>query len=477
MSLDITSNHEKDVFGPVELPCSRMLPNRLVKVAMYEHLAPFGGGPPNKHHFSLYSTWAASEWGMVVTGNVQVSSSHLSLGRDIIVPDKVDATTTEPFRKLARIVHGAEGPTERNKTLAIVQLSHAGRQSPNIIGGRSPFAQPKAASAVRVGSARDAGFLGEAFHRLLFQTPIEMSAADIEALVDRFSQGARLACESGFDGIQLHAAHGYLLASFLSEHANIRTDEYSATSANSLNLLHRLITSIRGIVPSTFVVGIKINSSDYIDSTAGQDEVKKFQQEQRALGHLRTIWSWGLVDFIEVSGGTYEKPDFMSGTTNARQAFFSIFSTKAVELFQSPAECPGIPAPLILLTGGIRTAAQCHEIVQNKRADLLGFARLATLCPQLPTVLRSTPADQAAPLVMEPDLSNSAAVSLLPQIRLIGAGVGTAWYCVALRRLASDYQAGKKDVYLRGAPRRKGDPGFTLGALGGLLMFWVWLCL
>lgn len=475
MSLDTSSSHEEDLFDSVKLPCSRMLPNRLVKVAMYEHLAPFGGGPPNRRHFSLYSTWAASEWGMVITGNVQVSSSHLSLGRDIVVPDKIDSATMEPFRKLACIVHGADGRTEPNKTLAIVQLSHAGRQSPNIIGGRSLFAQPKAASAVRVGSARDAGFLGEAFHRLLFQTPQEMTPDDIDALVDRFTQGARLAFESGFDGIQLHAAHGYLLAGFLSEQANVRTDDYSATAANSLHLLHRLVGSIRAIVPDTFVIGMKINSSDYIDSTAGQDEVKKFQQEQRALGHLKTIWSWGLVDFIEVSGGTYEKPDFMSG--NARQAFFSIFSKKAVELFQNPAECPGISAPLILLTGGIRTAAQCHEIVQNKRADLLGFARLATLCPQLPTVLRNTPADQNAPVVMEPDLSSSAAISLLPQIRLIGAGIGTAWYCVALRRLASDYQAGRKDVFLRGAPRRKGDPGFTLGALGGLFMFWVWLCL
>lgn len=169
---------------------------------MYEHLAALWGGPPNSYHFSLYSQWARAGWGMVMTGNFQVSGEHLTLGRDVVIPREITDATLKPFIQLADAMHESE------QSLAIMQLSHSGRQSTNLIGGRWPFAPPRAPSPVRVGSSSSSGFLADVFHWLCFQTPDPLSVAEIDDIVEAFSRGARVAAQSGFDGIELHAAHG-----------------------------------------------------------------------------------------------------------------------------------------------------------------------------------------------------------------------------------------------------------------------------
>lgn len=182
---------------------------------MYEHLAGMFGGPPNSDHFQLYSCWAQYNWGMIITGNVQVSPKHLSLGRDITLPRCITEKDLQPFKTLAKVIHGEEHfPNDstrllKNDSLAIMQLSHAGRQSPRLLGGRSIFARPFAPSVVALGSGESSnGLVSDLFHRLLFQTPQALSLEEIDGVVDAFVQGAKLAHLSGFDGVQLHAAHG-----------------------------------------------------------------------------------------------------------------------------------------------------------------------------------------------------------------------------------------------------------------------------
>ena len=180
---------------------------------MYEHLASFFGGPPNPYHCDLYSEWAKHHWGMIVTGNVQVSADHLTLGRDMAIPKHITDDNLVPFKKLSAAIHGqiysSQGmvPGNSNKTLAIMQLSHSGRQSSNFIGGRAPFKAPLAPSAVRLGG-HQLGFMSSAIHALMFQTPRPMSHVDITEMIQAFVKGAKVAHLSGFDGIQLHIAHG-----------------------------------------------------------------------------------------------------------------------------------------------------------------------------------------------------------------------------------------------------------------------------
>ncbi len=148
---------------------------------------------------------------MIITGNVQVAADHLTLGADMIVPAVLTPQSCEPFRKLASCVKDdnlAENAADGQRTLMIMQLSHTGRQAATFLGGRLPFNPPLAPSATRVGAQAKEGFIARLLYRLLFQTAKEMSADDIEGVVDGFVRGALLAVQSGFDGVQLHASHG-----------------------------------------------------------------------------------------------------------------------------------------------------------------------------------------------------------------------------------------------------------------------------
>lgn len=187
-------------------------------MALYEHLSTFLGGKPNACHFRLYSEWAKHDWGIVTTGNVQVTPDHLTLGRDMILPpDLVNPKDEDylPFRRLANAMHGADlacGQHESgsNKTLAFMQLSHPGRQSTNFIGGRAFLQAPLAPSPVQIAllSKRKVNFFEKLLRNILFRTAKEMTEKDILHVMDRFVHGAIFAQKAGFDGVQLHAAHG-----------------------------------------------------------------------------------------------------------------------------------------------------------------------------------------------------------------------------------------------------------------------------
>jgi 2,4-dienoyl-CoA reductase-like NADH-dependent reductase (Old Yellow Enzyme family) len=140
---------------------------------------------------------------MIMSGNVQVSPTHLSLGRDIILPEDIDAEALKPYEKLASKIHG----TSTSKPLAILQLNHSGRQAANFLGGSHPFRPPKAPSAVRV-SSKDASWITSALYCLLFAKPDALSLPEIDQVVEAFARGALLASKAGFDGVEIHAAHG-----------------------------------------------------------------------------------------------------------------------------------------------------------------------------------------------------------------------------------------------------------------------------
>ncbi|KAG1729159.1 hypothetical protein EDB19DRAFT_1744616 [Suillus lakei] len=437
------STMDCNVFNPVELPCGRTVENRLVKAAMYEHMSNFSGGPPNEFHYGLYSEWAKHGWGMILTGNVQVSPQHLTLGRDIVVPPTLNAEDIRPFEKLAEVIHGAVGGT---RSLAIMQLSHAGRQSVNFIGGRPPFVAPLAPSSLRVGADhtenRGRGAISDLMFHALFQVPTEMTTQDILHVQSSFVRGALLAYKSGFDGVQVHAAHGYLLAQFMNPKSNIRNDEYSVAPENVTRMLYEIVEAIRKVVPTTFIIGIKINSADYVAS--GSAEEVSQEGERRILDHIRTIASWSIIDFIEISGGDYEKPDFMACGSQklGRQAFFAQFSRTVMKNLYQP-HAPLSSIPLILLTGGLRSHSHLQAALVSNHADLLGIGRGAVLCPDLPRILRlqlqnSKPpsiSDDDRPFVHEPEAVLRAS-KWVPSVKLIGAGVMTAWYTNRMRDIA-----------------------------------------
>jgi len=282
----------------------------------------------------------------------------------------------------------------------------------------------------------------------MFQKPQEMSRMDIDEVVEAFVRGAELAVKSGFDGIELHAAHGYLIAEFISPKSNLRVDEYSAQT-DPLCFLRRIVTAIRapGVVPANFVLGIKLNATDYVLGDNAADEA-------RCLGHIREVASWKMVDFIEISGGNYENPDFMAETdrgsksSSNRQALFAHFSHRALAELSSSHQAH---RPMILLTGGLSTPTLMSSALSSGHADLLGIGRLSVECPHLPKILQQDEQKPFQPAASTSNLHIEKTVeailkwlwnALLKVIRLqlptlIGAGANMASYQIVMRKLSA----------------------------------------
>lgn len=180
-------------------------------------------------------------------------------------------------------------------SLAIMQINHPGRQSPIGAGNRSIFTKNLAPSAIALDFG--SGIFSSMLVKMIWGTPAEMSIAQIEGIVEKFVDAARVAREAGFDGVEIHAAHGYLLSDFLSAKANRRTDEWGGSPAKRAAIVARIIREIRKAVGEAFVIGVKMNSADQqneVGFEAVMEQVSLLAAEE--------------IDFLEISGGTYEDP-------------------------------------------------------------------------------------------------------------------------------------------------------------------------
>ncbi|BGP39868.1 hypothetical protein JCM10450v2_003840 [Rhodotorula kratochvilovae] len=421
---------------PAQLPCGRILPNRLVKAAMEEML-------PADLQEALYEVWAEGGWGMLISGNVQVSPAHLGTPFDLSVPPS-------PFPPSS--------------------LAAFTRWSMRLFCGRTPSVPSLAPSAVPL---RIAGPLGT----LLWGTPRSMTDVDIEEVVRQFVDGARLARDAGWDGVQIHASHGYLLATFMSPRVNRRTDAYGGTARKRLTLLFRIVDAIRAECPqaSGFCLGVKLNCSDF---------VKGGLTEQDALDNVKWIAEHGSIDFIEISGGSYESPEFMNRdssptapkrpSTLQREAFFDAFSNRARWLLSTlpPSTLP-TPAPLILLTGGLRTRSGIARALSTSSksppsADLAGLARPAAADPFLPLTLLSpsVPASAARAPSYDPLRGVHWLRALFAWVAVAGPGLDVLYHTMALRVIALQ-RAGERKRGVREVQRR-GRGEYALGGWWGM---------
>lgn len=280
---------------PLTLPCGLQLPNRLVKAAMAEKLADANCLPTTRQMKNVYSAWANGGWGMVMSGNVQVDVRYLGQAYDVSIDaTRSHETTVEVFKDLANICKVKGTPT-------LLQLNHPGRQSPPGAGTKSFWDKSLAPSPIPLNFGP--GIISWLTSTCLFGTPKEMTQTDIEDVVNRFVYAATVAAEAGFDGVELHAAHGYLLSQFLSPKTNLRTDAYGGSPAARTKIVVDILKGVRAAVPPTFCVGLKLNSTDH--QTAGNAESKSELSD--ALEQASLIADTGL-DFLEISGGSYEKP-------------------------------------------------------------------------------------------------------------------------------------------------------------------------
>ena len=331
-----------ELFAPLKLRSGLVLDNRIAKAAMEENMA----GPeqlPDQHLFSLYQRWGAGGAGLLITGNVMVHAQALT-GPGGVVLD-VNAPL-EPFTEWAKA--GKAGGAAM-----WMQINHPGRQvqvqMPGVVWAPS-------AVGVELGK-----------HTKRFGRPVAMTPAQIDATIQRFAVAAANAERAGFDGVEVHAAHGYLLSQFLSPLSNRRSDQWGGSLENRARLLLDVVRAIRSTVGSSFAVAVKLNSADFQRGGFDADDAQQVIAMLEPLG----------VDLVELSGGNYESPA-MSGRaaddrTQAREAYFLDLAT---ELATST------PLPL-MLTGGITRRETAEKALANG-VSMVGMATALAVTPDLP---------------------------------------------------------------------------------------------
>ena len=336
-------DHASILFSPMRLTNNVVAPNRFLKSAMSEVLATQGEHLPIEGHLRVYRRWAMGGTGILVTGNVMIDRTALGEPGNVVLEDEQHL---DRFVSWAKAVHEVSPDTQ-----FWMQINHPGKQSPRFL---TPH--PVAPSAVPLGKELEKAFM----------TPRELAADEIADLIDRYATTARLAKKAGFDGVQIHGAHGYLVSQFLSPHHNRRTDKWGGSSENRRRFAIEVYRAIRNEVGAGFPVSIKMNSADF--------QKGGFEGEE-AIDLVKALTSAG-IDLIEISGGNYESPAMTGArqSTSEREAYFLDFAAKARKVTDVP----------IAVTGGFRSVRAMEDALATGATDFVGIARALTLDPELP---------------------------------------------------------------------------------------------
>lgn len=331
------------------MPNGKTAKNRLVKAAMEENMAS-RGQIPGTALFNLYRHWAKGGVGCIITGNVMVDKMAMT-GPGGVALEK--DTPIAPFCRWAEII-------KSDGALAIMQINHPGRQVLKVMGGKV-----LAPSQVSLDMGR---------HSKLFSAPKSMSQEEIIDVTNRFVDTAKKAKEAGFDGVEIHAAHGYLLSQFLSPLTNLRDDAWGGSLKNRARLLINVASEIRASCGSDFVIMVKLNAADFLRGGFSQ---------QDAIDVVRMLEGIN-IDMLEVSGGSYESPAMQGrpkdNSTLQREAYFLNFAKVILK---------GTSIP-VMTTGGVKRMTVAESVVASGCA-MVGMASALATTPDLVNKWKSKP--------------------------------------------------------------------------------------
>ena len=389
----------------LKLPCGAVLSNRIAKAAMTEGLADIQGRPTAELD-RLYGIWSDGGAGLHISGNVQIDANHLERPGNVIIDQMADEDMRATLKRWT-------ASATRGGNHFWAQISHAGRQTMKAVNPH-----PKAPSAIKLGLPG-----GQ------FGIPVALDETEILRLIGRFGQAARVCQETGFTGVQIHAAHGYLISQFLSPRSNQRDDRWGGSLENRARFLLFTLNTVRQLVGPDFPIAVKLNSAD-------------FQRGGFAFEDSLQVARWlqeGGVDLIEISGGTYEQPKLLgmegleaeekqavAETTLAREAYFVDFAKAMKDELTIP----------LMVTGGFRSSSAMEQALRSGAADVIGLGRPLCVLPEAPKRLLGG-------MAMLPKMENQLALlpdwlASLRNIKLVRSIDGFAvqyWYYAQLYAL------------------------------------------
>jgi len=340
------------IFTPLTLPNGQIVPNRLCKAAMEENMAETGQ-LPGQALVNLYQQWADGGVGIILTGNVMVSPTAMTGPGGVYLGQETLAGAGNKERFETWAAAGKSGGAK-----LYMQISHPGRQIYATQG-----TEPVSASATKVTMEGPA--------EKMFAKARALSGDEIRGIIKRFADTAHAAEICGFDGIQIHAAHGYLLAQFLSPLTNLREDEWGGPLENRARLLLEVVREVRKRVEPTFGVAVKLNSAD-------------FQKGGFDIADARQVVEWlngEDIDFVELSGGSYESAAMMgmaedgrAQSTIDREMYFLDFAKDIGAAAQMP----------LMVTGGVTKMETAETALAEGDVAMIGIARAMGYNPSIP---------------------------------------------------------------------------------------------
>lgn len=304
--------------------------NRSVRSATWEGMCQDDGRPTPKLA-ACYSDLAAGSVGLIITGYTFVRPDGKQL------PGKMGIHTGDfaaEMRALTGAVHDRGGKI-------CMQLVHAGGQTTAMVAGRRPLAP----SAVKVPQFPE--------------EPEAMGMQDISDLVEAFGRAAHRAAEYGFDAVQLHAAHGYLINQFLSPHTNLRTDEYGGPVENRCRFLLEVYRRVRAEVGPGFPVLVKLNGSDNLDGGLSLADAL----------HAARLLDREKVDAIEVSGGTSASGEMTPVRTKIDDPGKEAYNLSLAVEIRKAVGCP------VMVVGGFRSLDVINRALGTEGIDYISLSR------------------------------------------------------------------------------------------------------
>jgi 2,4-dienoyl-CoA reductase-like NADH-dependent reductase (Old Yellow Enzyme family) len=323
------------------------LKNRLVRSATAERMCD-EDGRPEQAMLDLYANLARGGVGLIITGHAFVHesgkahSTMTAVHRDDLVPS---------LRALSETAHREGGKV-------VMQINHAGRKASEKVTSRTPVA-PSPLPQVRGGPR-----------------PHELTGAEIEELIAAFGRAAGRAKAAGFDGVQLHGAHGYLINQFCSPASNWRRDRWGGSIARRLRFLEEVAAAARDEVGNDYPLLIKLGIQDFVRDGLTLDAGVEI---------VRHLADWGL-DAVEISGGV--------GGTSVRKDILRP-EDEAYFLTQARRAREATDLPLILV-GGMRSLAVMESILEEGTADFISMSRPLIREPDLPNRWREGRTEPAA---------------------------------------------------------------------------------
>lgn len=363
--------HHHILQSSLELPCGAVLKNRIAKSAMSDSLGD-GTGHPTAEQNRLYQRWAEGGVAVSIIGEVQGSAGYAEKPGNLVLNESSDL---DRFRELAK--QGGE-----NGTMLWLQLGHAGALA------YAPTSNPKGPSTLDLPGLRCA----------------ELTIEEVQQLPSGFARTAKLAQQAGFGGVQIHAAHGFVLSQFLSPLFNKRSDNYGGEIANRMRPLLDSIEKTRTTVGPDFPIAVKLNSSDQLEGGLVEDD---------ALEVVAALDS-SSVDLIDISGGTYFPGAKAASDGVGRGPYFTEFAKRARTVTTKP----------LMLTGGFKTRKQADDAVTSGVADVVGLARALVLEPSLPALWKKDQSPEPA----------------FPRFSENPEGGITAWYTMRISELGNEME-------------------------------------